>query len=1297
MGARLGDRIAAPRAAPVAPMTTARPPLATRGVFPHVRRAGLLAALLGLLVLGGCGAQNSAQAQAADRGQRNVEADLTDSLARLTEATEAVEASLKDAGEDAASRFDALETIRRQFRVDGVLWRSPEGDDIWAGRPLARRRLPAHPPWERTFQAGAVRYHQGPFVRGLQVGPIQALGGQAFASIILEERHPRDDFAEPFAARWLEPLGLRAVSISPPDTFGTLEEGVAEDPAARRFLVSTPSGARALHVELRAPGRAALEERAVTVRDRSIGVLGLILLSLLAMGAVVFIRRRVEIAHLRWLLFGVMALVGRHALLLLDLGARFPEWRRGFSAERFALDTPLGWFTSPADFAISGVALLVFSACLRKGAGLLPRLNDTRMARYAVGITAPLSAAIIAGLWLLLIERAVFAGQNTYFDASSLVPALTDALMLAGLVALTGTAYLLTAFVLERAFLAFPTVSRMTRRLVLGAASIGLTALLSVSVGAADIAALGLPLAAILLIERGRVGDLIALPSRILLLTVLATALLFPVLWTHLQTREHRDLPEKLNRMLRHEDATEAALQLKLLEWSENDMLRASMSRALDGPRPEGLAMALWFLGPFHDSGDPGRVSVLDPEGRVIDEFLFGAVPSDLLPPPRPLPADGPDQSVQVARGDPGLRCLVGRMRIMDANGRMLGGLVVTVPDRLDLHIFGLADGTSPSARGDDPRSPLTANLDVAVLRGDRILRANANDVSRAPGGFGPPELATIPTAREELRWREEAHDGYARWVPSRGVSVAIRRTLPGGDDRLLGIARLLVVGVGIGALVALFFALAALPGFRPRLHHKILLSYFAISVVPLVLLGFSSTRETERRFEEQLGSRLERDLTRVRQAIQRQGPAIADVGQRWLVRWAADGRHDVLLFRGGVLEASSRPGLAASELLPARLPPDVHRATALEGRQVIRREALHAGRQAWVGYAPVIDDTGRSRATVAVPLLYEEDRIEAAVSVTGSALLAGYLLALVLVLVAGIFAARNLTAPLGELARGTRRVASGELDLALPGEGPDEFGQLVGSFNQMTRELREASEKAAQAEREVAWRRMARQVAHEIRNPLTPMRLMIQQMEAAVARDPDAARQIIEDTAPVVLRQIEALQRIAGDFANFARLPKRNLVDIDVAELIQQVTALHAGAQQRGVSIESEIAPPLPTVQWDEGEVRRVLLNLLSNAVQAVRNDGTVAVRASAATQDGMAGVSIAVQDTGVGISPEHQARLFDPQFSTRNSGTGLGLAIVARIIQDMGGRIDVASTVGAGSTFTLWMPSVQAEGDGI
>ena len=183
---------------------------------------------------------------------------------------------------------------------------------------------------------------------------------------------------------------------------------------------------------------------------------------------------------------------------------------------------------------------------------------------------------------------------------------------------------------------------------------------------------------------------------------------------------------------------------------------------------------------------------------------------------------------------------------------------------------------------------------------------------------------------------------------------------------------------------------------------------------------------------------------------------------------------------------------------------------------------------------------------------------------------MAAYLLTLVVVLLGAIYAANRIARPLAHLAEGTQRVASGSLDVVLPGEGGDELGQLVANFNTMTRELRETTARAVEAERQSAWRKMARQVAHEIKNPLTPMRLMVQQMEAE-ARDPERAQDAIRRAAPVVLRQIETLTRIAGDFANFARLPKRRHTEIDPAALVHEVTALHSGTAKHGVVVSCE------------------------------------------------------------------------------------------------------------------------------
>ena len=353
----------------------------------------------------------------------------------------------------------------------------------------------------------------------------------------------------------------------------------------------------------------------------------------------------------------------------------------------------------------------------------------------------------------------------------------------------------------------------------------------------------------------------------------------------------------------------------------------------------------------------------------------------------------------------------------------------------------------------------------------------------------------------------------------------------------------------------------------------------------------------------------------------------------------------------------------------------------------------MYAGRPVWFGYAPVLDSLGRTRATVGVPLLYDADRIEAQLTLTGSVLLAAYMLTLVLVLVGGIYAARRLTRPLGDLAMATQRVSAGDLDIeTLPGSGDDEMGQLVEAFNTMTGEVREMTVRLARAERESSWRRMASQVAHENKNPLTPMRLMLQQMEADLARDPEQAGASIRRMAPKVLTQIESLDRIARDFGRFARMPARRTDEIDVGALVRDVTDLYEGAALEGIEVRCEIEDGLPPIWWDEEELRRVLLNMVLNAMEALegRDGGHVVLRAAGDTRASGPGVLVTIEDDGVGIEPANGERLFEPQFSTKTRGTGLGLAIVNRIVRDLGGTIDFESEPGRGTTFRLWWPSV-------
>jgi signal transduction histidine kinase len=1214
-------------------------------------------------------------------------AELESALTACRRALDELQAALEAAGESPDARFDALRNVRRRHGLSGLQWEGADGRSAWSGRTIVPRSLPAPHPWKRSFSRGRVTYHGGPFVRALVMGPVTAAGGTGHATWILEELGPEEVDAKPFASRWLEPLELWSVELLPPTA---AQDANVAPTCCRHVPIAAPDGDVALVAALRVHDLGAMREQLAS--DQA-GVDGVLLLLLLA-GAVVALIRfgllRIRHPVLRWLTGAVLVLFVRGALRLLELPERFPPLRQAFSPSEFAVDTPLGWLASPGDFTLSACAYLLLAICFVQAARHVPdpRAVAGRVASLLLGIV---TCGLVSALWLRLVDVAVGGGQTPFFQAHAFIPGAPAALMLTGLVAVTATTYLLADLALRRAVAALAGWPGPLGRPALALAAAGATWLLAAAIATPHWIVVAVPLLAAAVAGRGEGRLGLALPSRVLVLSVLATALAYPVLWNRVADRENASLEEELEHVLASEDIARAGVAAALADARADVYLRERLQEATGGSRPEGLALYLWLRAATHWQRQPAIITMLDGAGRSLDEFALETLPPRLLPPPRPPAAGKEDEEIFVVRGGAGhLRCVVGRLRLRGDDERPIGHVVITVPDAMDLRLKGLARLVTHSGGASPLRFASRKRLQYAALEDGRVVASSDPSLSRSPAAFGPPALATLGEERMALSWSGPDQKGYARYDAQRSAVFAVRQPETSLGDALLALARLVVVGVGLGLLTAVACLLAALGSFRLQLQHKILLSYFVISVIPLVLLGIASARETQERHDLRLSERLETDVTRARGELELMGTALFDsADSQKLEEWAPQRRHDTLLYRDGELEAASRPGLVTAELLSRRLPAPAYRATVLEGRQLISRRARYAGRRVWFAFAPVLDGMGRTRATVGVPLLYEADRVEQQVTLTGSVLLAAYMLTLVLVLVGGIYVARRLTQPLGLLARGTKRVSAGDLDVELEGEGADELGQLVAAFNTMTRDLREATKRAAQAEREMAWRRMASQVAHEIKNPLTPMRLMLQQMEADVARDPESASAAIARTTPLMLRQIEGLDRIARDFANFARLPKRSVERVDVAALVEEVTALHSGAAGQGIEVRCEVAGDLPPVYWDAGELRRVLLNMVLNAVESIEGEGHVVLQAAADTRAAGPGVRITVTDDGAGIPPEHIERLFEPQFSTKTRGTGLGLAIVSRILRDMGGEVRVRSVPGEGSTFELWWPT--------
>ncbi|HMC82973.1 MAG TPA: ATP-binding protein [Candidatus Polarisedimenticolia bacterium] len=300
---------------------------------------------------------------------------------------------------------------------------------------------------------------------------------------------------------------------------------------------------------------------------------------------------------------------------------------------------------------------------------------------------------------------------------------------------------------------------------------------------------------------------------------------------------------------------------------------------------------------------------------------------------------------------------------------------------------------------------------------------------------------------------------------------------------------------------------------------------------------------------------------------------------------------------------------------------------------------------------------------------------------------------------VAGSLAlAHRMTSPLLRLTLAAERVASGDLDAAVPVESRDEIGKLQGNFNRMLEKLRENRRLESQlrrAERAAAIGRLASAVAHEIRNPLNYVSLSVDHLRTAFPPGDGPRAAEFERSVAEIKEELHRVNGLVTDFLNFGRPPRLRVQSCRVEEIFQEVLRLtSARASQQGIAANMRVDPGLPTLRADPEGLRTCFLNLVSNAIQAMPRGGRLELEASRMKPDV---ACLKVRDDGIGISDVDLERIFEPYFSTKEAGVGLGLAITQRIVQEHGGRIEVVSRVGEGTEFQIVLPVTgPAEGAG-
>ncbi len=299
---------------------------------------------------------------------------------------------------------------------------------------------------------------------------------------------------------------------------------------------------------------------------------------------------------------------------------------------------------------------------------------------------------------------------------------------------------------------------------------------------------------------------------------------------------------------------------------------------------------------------------------------------------------------------------------------------------------------------------------------------------------------------------------------------------------------------------------------------------------------------------------------------------------------------------------------------------------------------------------------------------------------------------ALFIGLLVSFWISARITKPVEELAEGAREVASGRWDTRIDVHGRDEIGQLAKAFNEMTQTLAAQKERLVQTERVAAWRELARRLAHELRNPLFPMQITVENLQKARQLDAKQFLEVFHESTATLRAELANLNTIVGRFSDFSKMPAPQFVRVNVNEALRNAVRLFEPqfneVGKPTITPELFLTEPLPDIDADPDLLHRAFQNLVLNALDAMPAGGTLTLRTL--EQDGQ--VRIEVADTGKGLTPEECSRLFTPYYTTKLQGTGLGLAIVQSVVSDHHGNISVTSDEGRGTTFRIVLPQRQA-----
>jgi len=472
---------------------------------------------------------------------------------------------------------------------------------------------------------------------------------------------------------------------------------------------------------------------------------------------------------------------------------------------------------------------------------------------------------------------------------------------------------------------------------------------------------------------------------------------------------------------------------------------------------------------------------------------------------------------------------------------------------------------------------------------------------------------------------------------------------------------------------------------FRLNFREKLFASFFIVSVIPIVLLAFYTRSFIKDKYDINFQNQIVSDLNLVSQSIKSEQMNLINLDtltkekNKFITKDLSNTDKNFNLFFKTKLVSTTNEELYKSDLLDTRVDADAYYNIVYLRKDFYSKTEQIGVYSFIVGYKPFFDPKNNIIGLMSSQTVYRQNEIKEEFTEILTFIFGIYLIVIIVLLFFVIYITDKISKPIMHLQYATEKIAKGESNIELKNNRNDEIGNLVESFNKMSKELENSKDKLKKAEREAAWRDIARRVAHEIKNPLTPMKLSIEHLYDVYSNDKNGLKNnftdVLKKTRNIIINEIDKLNKIATEFSNFAKLSGRNYEETNLNEIIDEVVSLYKSAPEI-VFVES-FDYNLKKIYADKQELNRVFQNLIKNSIQSINTSGKIELK----TYQENEFIFAEVKDNGCGIEPAMLNNLFEPNFSTKSTGMGLGLAITKKSLDDMKATITFESKIDKGT----------------